>query len=70
MDDPLTSSFDVGFDYRTGYGFIQADRAVQVATPPPVVANLIPNQSAVAGQPYRYLIPTNTFSDPNCTAAS
>ncbi|MBD2756091.1 S8 family peptidase, partial [Spirosoma validum] len=25
MDDPLTPGFDVGFDFRTGYGFIQAD---------------------------------------------
>ncbi|GAB3567222.1 hypothetical protein GCM10027578_17720 [Spirosoma luteolum] len=29
MDDPLTPAFDVGFDFRTGYGFIQADRALQ-----------------------------------------
>jgi subtilisin family serine protease len=28
MDDPDTYGFDTGFDYATGYGFIQADRAV------------------------------------------
>ncbi len=28
MDDPLTLGFDVGFDFRTGAGFIQADNAV------------------------------------------
>jgi hypothetical protein len=28
MDDPLTPEFDSGFDFRTGYGFIQADAAV------------------------------------------
>lgn len=30
MDDPLTPGFDVGFDYRTGYGFIQADKALMI----------------------------------------
>jgi hypothetical protein len=29
MDDPLTPGFDTGFDYRTGYGFVQADKAIQ-----------------------------------------
>ena len=28
MDDPSTPSFDTGFDFGTGYGFIQADRAL------------------------------------------
>jgi hypothetical protein len=28
MDDPFTAGFDVGFDFRTGYGFVQADKAV------------------------------------------
>ncbi|GAB3894880.1 putative Ig domain-containing protein [Spirosoma agri] len=31
MDDPLTPTFDAGFDFRTGYGFIQADRALQAS---------------------------------------
>ena len=29
MDDPATSGFDTGFDFGTGYGFIQADKALQ-----------------------------------------
>ncbi|MFD1874756.1 T9SS type A sorting domain-containing protein [Hymenobacter bucti] len=28
MDDPFTPGFDVGFDFRTGFGFVQADKAV------------------------------------------
>ncbi|OIN56974.1 hypothetical protein BLX24_21700 [Arsenicibacter rosenii] len=28
MDDPLTPDFDTGFDYLTGYGLIQADKAM------------------------------------------
>lgn len=31
MDDPSTPEFDVGFDFATGYGLIQADRAVSRA---------------------------------------
>lgn len=33
MDDPVTLYFDTGFDFGTGYGFIQADKAVQAAGP-------------------------------------
>jgi len=29
MDDPATPGFDTGFDFGTGYGFIQADKALQ-----------------------------------------
>ncbi|GAB3996029.1 T9SS type A sorting domain-containing protein [Spirosoma daeguense] len=29
MNDPATDGFDIGFDYGTGHGFIQADRALQ-----------------------------------------
>lgn len=29
MDDPLTPGFDTGFDFRTGSGFIQADKALK-----------------------------------------
>lgn len=32
MDDPSTPGFDTGFDYGTGYGLIQADRAYQTLT--------------------------------------
>jgi len=31
MDDPETPGFDVGFDYRTGAGLIQADKCVELA---------------------------------------
>jgi hypothetical protein len=31
MDDPFTPGFDTGFDFRTGYGFVQADKAVLAA---------------------------------------
>ncbi|NML65271.1 S8 family serine peptidase [Hymenobacter sp. RP-2-7] len=34
MDDPFTPEFDTGFDFRTGYGFVQADKAVLVAGSP------------------------------------
>ena len=33
MDDPFTAGFDTGFDFGTGYGFIQADRAIQAIVP-------------------------------------
>ncbi|MGI4970599.1 MAG: T9SS type A sorting domain-containing protein [Janthinobacterium lividum] len=33
MDDPFTVGvFDVGFDFRTGYGFVQADKAVAIVS--------------------------------------
>ncbi|HEY9665681.1 MAG TPA: S8 family serine peptidase, partial [Coleofasciculaceae cyanobacterium] len=31
MDDPGTPGFDEGYDFATGYGFVQADRAVELA---------------------------------------
>lgn len=31
MDDPATNGFDTGYDRRTGYGFVQADQALQSA---------------------------------------
>ncbi len=33
MDDPSTAGFDAGFDFGTGYGFIQADKALQAISP-------------------------------------
>jgi hypothetical protein len=30
MDDPVTPEFDYGFDFGTGFGYIQADKALQV----------------------------------------
>ena len=32
MDDPLTPQFDKGFDFRTGAGFLDASRAVNIAS--------------------------------------
>ncbi len=32
MDDPTTPQFDFGFDFRTGYGFVEADKAVNIAS--------------------------------------
>jgi hypothetical protein len=32
MDDPNTPQFDRGFDFRTGFGFINAESAVQRAS--------------------------------------
>ncbi|GEO02686.1 hypothetical protein AAE02nite_03500 [Adhaeribacter aerolatus] len=29
MNDPLTPGFDTGFDYQTGYGFVQATKALE-----------------------------------------
>lgn len=43
MDDPSTSGFDVGFDFASGYGLIQADRAlaaVAIPEPPSTLAML------------------------------
>jgi hypothetical protein len=34
MDDPFTAGFDTGFDFRTGYGFVQADKAVMATGGP------------------------------------
>ena len=35
MDDPATAGFDVGFDFGTGFGLIDAARAVAEVVPPP-----------------------------------
>ncbi len=34
MDDPFTPAFDNGYDPGTGFGFVQADDAVQAVSPP------------------------------------
>lgn len=41
MDDPLTPEFDEGFDFRTGYGLIQTDKAVQKAIEAQTVSRLV-----------------------------
>jgi Ca2+-binding RTX toxin-like protein len=35
MDDPITPGFDIGFDFGTGFGFVQADRALNAIAPTP-----------------------------------
>jgi hypothetical protein len=32
MDDPRTPQFDYGFDFGTGFGFVEADKAVSIAS--------------------------------------
>ncbi|RYF71086.1 MAG: hypothetical protein EOO39_14575, partial [Cytophagaceae bacterium] len=63
MDDPATTGFDTGFDFGTGFGFIQADRALAASNTAPTVANAIPAQSGRVGQAFSYVIPANTFTD-------
>ncbi len=43
MDDPSTPGFDVGFDFATGYGLIQADRALSR------VSKTVPEPSSALG---------------------
>jgi hypothetical protein len=43
MDDPFTVGvFDTGFDFRTGYGFVQADKAVLAAGGPCLTDTEVP----------------------------
>ena len=37
MDNPLTEGFDEGFDFATGYGFTQADKALAIIQGEPTV---------------------------------
>ena len=48
MDDPDTPGFDTGFDWKTGYGFIQADRALQALSEP--LALVLPGYNCATGQ--------------------
>ena len=41
MDNPLTPGFDRGFDFKTGYGFVQADAAASVVLKAKRVRDLI-----------------------------
>lgn len=34
MDDPFTTGFDTGYDFRTGFGFVRAEQAVTAAADP------------------------------------
>ncbi|WP_197076915.1 S8 family serine peptidase [Hymenobacter terrenus] len=50
MDDPTTTTFDTGFDFRTGYGFLQADKAV-AAVRPAQRASIASSKLSVAPNP-------------------
>ncbi len=49
MDDPSTPGFDTGFDFGTGYGFIQADKALQAISPAvvPLTITLTANPTTI-----------------------
>ena len=61
MDDPFTAGFDTGFDFGTGYGFIQADRALLAISNTAPVATANANQTATVGVPFSYTV--NAFTD-------
>lgn len=48
MDDPVTPGFDTGFDFLTGYGFLQADRAIAAVGQP--LALVQPEYNCATGQ--------------------
>ena len=48
MDDPATADFDTGFDVKTGYGLLQADRAIQSLNQP--LALVQPDYNCATGQ--------------------
>jgi hypothetical protein len=48
MDDPFTADFDTGFDVKTGYGLLQADRAIQALNQP--LALVQPDYNCATGQ--------------------
>lgn len=43
MDDPYTPGFDTGFDFGTGYGLVQADKALMIDGQPLVVLEPVYN---------------------------
>jgi hypothetical protein len=71
MDDPATSGFDTGFDYGTGFGFIQADRALQaISTINAPVAPAIASQTATVGVTFSYVVPAFSGTAPITYSAS
>ncbi len=44
MDDPETVGFDIGFDFATGYGLIDAQAAVQAVALPSLLTNDFPSK--------------------------
>ncbi len=41
MDDPFTAEFDEGFDYGTGYGFVQSEKALEKAISSQQITRLV-----------------------------
>ena len=75
MDDPSTPGFDVGFDFRTGYGFIQVDKALMFGEPLVLLEPLYDCQtrkltvrtSGGDGTPITFLIPGVIRTSPTST---
>ncbi|SFC92319.1 S8 family peptidase [Spirosoma endophyticum] len=75
MDDPLTPGFDTGFDFRTGFGFIQADKALTFGQPLVILQPLYDCQtgkitiltSGGNGSPITFTIPGVIRTSPTST---
>ncbi len=75
MDDPLTPGFDVGFDFRTGYGFIQADKALMFGEPLAIIEPIFDCQTKRItlqttggdGTPITFILPGVTRTSPTST---
>ena len=75
MDDPLTPGFDTGFDFRTGYGFIQADKALMFGEPLAILEPIFDCQTRRItlqttggdGTPITFIIPGVTRTSPTST---
>lgn len=51
MDDPLTSGFDKGFDFASGYGLIEADKAVGAVKFPAIYIKNLKLEAACSDNP-------------------
>ncbi|GAB4015863.1 S8 family serine peptidase [Spirosoma koreense] len=76
MDDPTTPGFDTGFDFRTGFGFIQADKALMIDGKPLVLLQPIYDcqtgritfvTSGGDGSPITFTAPGVTRTSPTST---
>ncbi len=75
MDDPSTPGFDVGFDFRTGFGFIQADKALTFGDPLAILEPIYDCQTGRItlrttggdGSPISFILPGVIRSSPTST---
>ncbi|WP_420147526.1 S8 family serine peptidase [Spirosoma sp.] len=76
MDDPLTPGFDTGFDFRTGFGFIQVDKAIMIDGQPLVIlpplydcatGRITLRTSGGDGTPITFSVPGVTRTSPTST---